>query len=110
MYRFRIAGEYFDANGDGSMVSGGSFTSIAQAKRAIQAVEDYVADPEPGKIPIELEEVAAVSEPGTLEIALYWRKGNEEEWIMTFDAHTGEPAEVTPNADAAWALMKKGLK
>ena len=110
MYRFRIAGEYFDGKGEGSMISGGSFNTIAQAKRAIKFVEDYIADPAPGKIPQELEEVAAVSEPGTLEIALYWRKDNEEEWIMTFDAHTGEPVEVTPNAGAAWALMKKGLK
>jgi hypothetical protein len=110
MYRFKVGGEYYDAKGEGVTIAAGNFMSIAQAKRAAQAVLDFIAEPAPGKLPSDLEEIATVVEEGTLEIALYWVHDDTEEWLMTFDAQTGEPVEATPDPDAIWELFKKGLK
>lgn len=111
MHRFRVAGEYFDSNGDGTMISGGSFETIAMAKRAVAAVRDYLNAPLPGKLPYDLMEVAVAADPASLEIALYVRKSDgNEEWVMSFDAETGEPTEVTPDAEIVWALLKRTLR
>jgi hypothetical protein len=111
MHRFRVAGEYFDSNGDGAMISGGSFETFAMAKRAVAAVRKYMNAPLPGKLPDDLMEVAIAADPSSLEIDLYARKSDStEEWVMSFDAETGEPMEVTPDAEIVWALLKRTLR
>lgn len=110
-HRFRITGEYFDDKGEGAMVVGGAFVTLSMAKRAIVWLREYFLQPVPGKIPPELEEVAAVADEATLEIGLYVRTldGNEE-MVLSFDPDSGDPIDVTPNAFLVWSLVKKALR
>lgn len=111
MLRFRIAGEYFDDQGEANTIAGGSFSSLSMARRAFEALQEYIKAPESGTIPAELEHVAAIAEPATWEIALYYRsKNNVEEWVMSFDPETGAPIEVTPDATLAWKLIKQAMR
>jgi hypothetical protein len=104
-YRFRIAGEYFDAKSEGNMIAGGTFQTLAMAKRAMKAVRAFIKQPDEGKLPADLEEVVAAADPATLEIALYARASNGPEmWVMSFD-EDGKPTDLTDDVDLLWALI-----
>jgi len=112
MHRFRVAGEYFDEDGEGVEIVAGSFPTLAMARRAVAAVKDYVEHPDAGKLPPDLEELAVVGgEVGIFSIALYVKmRDGTEEWLMSFDPDDGRPSEVTPDAETVWPLLKKALK
>lgn len=113
-YSFKIAAEYFDRQDDAHQASGGSFNTLTYAARAVKWIDRYLQT-DPGKrkgiIPDELEEVAAIYDTGgTLEIVLYAQfPDGREEWLVSFNAFTKEPFEVTPDAELLWPIIKKGL-
>jgi len=107
-YRFRLAGEYFDEKQEGAMLSGGEFTTLEMARRAMSRIRAFMRAPVPRILPPELEELAAIVDPETLEIALYAQKSDKEMWVMSFD-DKGEPTEATDDAELLWSLMKSVL-
>jgi hypothetical protein len=112
MYRFRVAGEYFDEKGEGAVVSGGSFKSLKGAINAARTVIAYMTEPGSVSLAEDLMEVAEVTDsPEYIEVALYTATSEGfEDWMMSFDVETGEPTQMSDDAAVIWKLCKKGLK